>query len=49
LPDVNEAINSSILKRLVVSEDDTVPILGLGVKFMRWFSANMMMYVCKKI
>lgn len=48
-PDVNQKIKSSVLKRLVVSEDDTVPILGLGVKFMRWFSANMMMYVCKKI
>lgn len=36
----------SLLKRLVVSEDETVPVLGLGVKFMRWFSANMMMYVC---
>ena len=36
----------SLLKRLVVSEDATVPVLGLGVKFMRWFSGNMMMYVC---
>jgi ubiquinone/menaquinone biosynthesis C-methylase UbiE len=36
----------SLLKRLVVSEDAAIPVLGLGVKFMRWFSANMMMYVC---
>lgn len=36
----------SLVKRLVVSEDDTVPVLGLGVKFMRWFAGNMMMYVC---
>jgi len=36
----------SLLKRLIVSEDETIPILGLGVKFSRWFSANMMMYVC---
>lgn len=36
----------SLIKRLVVSEDDTVPVLGLGVKFSRWAFANMMMYVC---
>ncbi len=36
----------SLLKKLVVSEDANVPVLGLGVKFTRWFSANMMMYVC---
>jgi ubiquinone/menaquinone biosynthesis C-methylase UbiE len=45
-PDVNKSVNSSLIKRLVVSEDDSVPVLGLGVKFMRWLSANMMMYVC---
>jgi SAM-dependent methyltransferase len=39
---------TSLLSRLVVSEDETVPVLGLGVKFMRWFSANMMMYVCAR-
>jgi SAM-dependent methyltransferase len=37
----------SLLKRLVVSEDASVPILGLGVKMMRWGAANMMMYVCR--
>lgn len=36
----------SLLKRLVVSEDASVPVLGLGVKLTRWFSANLMMYVC---
>ncbi len=47
--DIEEIIKdrrTSMLSRLVVSEDETVPVLGLGVKFMRWFSANMMMYVC---
>ena len=39
---------SSLVKKLVVSEDDTIPLLGLGVKMMRWATANMMMYVCKK-
>ncbi len=39
---------ASLIKKLVVSEDDTIFALGLGVKFMRWVSANMMMYVCKK-
>ena len=36
----------SLIKRLVVSEDASVPVLGLGVTFMRWAAANMMMYVC---
>ncbi len=40
---------SSFLKRIVVSEDATVPVLGLSVKLMRWASANMMMYVCVRI
>ncbi len=39
---------SSLIKRLVVSEDDSNPLLGLGVKFMRWSVANMMMYVCRR-
>ena len=37
---------ASLAKRLVVSEDASVPLLGLAVRFMRWFAANMMMYVC---
>ncbi len=41
-----EKPNSSLLKRLIVSEDSSVRVLGLGVKLMRWFAANMMMYVC---
>lgn len=36
----------SLFKRLFVSEDVNIPILGLGVKLTRWFSANLMMYVC---
>lgn len=40
------ASSRSIIKRLVVNEDDAVPMLGLGVRFMRWAAANMMMYVC---
>jgi ubiquinone/menaquinone biosynthesis C-methylase UbiE len=49
--DITPLVNDSpvsLLKRLVVSEDSSIPVLGLGVKFMRWSSANMMMYVCKK-
>lgn len=38
----------SLIKRLVVCEDDSVPLLGLGVRFMRWSVANMMMYVCRR-
>lgn len=37
---------ASTLRRLLVSEDDSVPVLGLGVRFLRWFAANMMMYEC---
>lgn len=36
----------SLIRRLVVSEDATVPVLGLGVRLMRLLAANMMMYVC---
>ncbi|MEJ7623611.1 MAG: methyltransferase domain-containing protein [Pyrinomonadaceae bacterium] len=36
------------LKRLVVSEDASIPLLGLGVKALRWAAANMMMYVCRR-
>ena len=38
----------STLKRLLSDEDDKVPILGLGVRFMRRVCANMMMYVCQR-
>ncbi|MGE3466274.1 MAG: class I SAM-dependent methyltransferase, partial [Pyrinomonadaceae bacterium] len=47
--DIGELVRdrpSSIAKRLVVNEDPSIPVLGLGVKAMRWAAANMMMYVC---
>jgi SAM-dependent methyltransferase len=34
------------LKRLVISEDDTLPLGGWFVRVGRWAFANMMMYVC---
>ena len=37
----------SVLKRIVVAEDDSIPALGWGVRFLRWLAANMMMYECK--
>ena len=36
----------ALLKRLVVAEDDTVPVGGWFVRLGRWACANMMMYVC---
>lgn len=36
----------SLLKRLVVSEDDSVPVAGWAVRAARRLCANMMMYVC---
>ncbi len=39
---------ASLVKRLVVREDSSVPVLGVGVKLMRWSVANMMMYVCRR-
>lgn len=51
LVDVGELIQErpgSLLKRLAVNEDATVPVLGLGVRMLRWLAANMMMYVCKR-
>lgn len=41
-------VNLSLIKRLSVTEDASVPVLGLGVSFLRWTAANMMMYVCKR-
>lgn len=38
----------SLIKRLVVKEDGSVPVFGLGVKFLGWAAANMMMYVCRR-
>jgi SAM-dependent methyltransferase len=34
-------------KRVLVSEDVSVPLAGLPLRFLRWAAANMMMYVCK--
>ncbi|MGH9946970.1 MAG: class I SAM-dependent methyltransferase [Pyrinomonadaceae bacterium] len=39
---------SSLMKRLIVSEDANIPLLGLGVRVLRWSVANMMMYVCQR-
>lgn len=36
----------SLLKRIVVCEDDSIPVIGRGMQFLRWACANMMMYVC---
>lgn len=41
-----QSLSRSTIKRLIVSEDDHVPMVGLGVRLMRWVCANMMMYVC---
>jgi hypothetical protein len=49
--DVDELVadrQTSVLKKLLASEDDAVPIFGLGVKLMRWSVGNMMMYVCRR-
>ena len=43
----NSVSSRSTLKRLLSDEDDRVPVLGLGVRFMRRLCANMMMYVCQ--
>lgn len=44
------AMNSShsTLRRLINDEDDRIPLLGIGVRLMRWVCANMMMYVCQR-
>jgi len=36
----------SMMKRLIVGEDASVPIAGIGVRCLRYLAANMMMYVC---
>jgi hypothetical protein len=40
------AAKASVSKRFLVSEDATLPVLGIFVRVLRWFAANMMMYVC---
>ncbi len=37
---------NSLARRMAINEDVDIPIAGLAVRFMRWASANMMMYVC---
>jgi SAM-dependent methyltransferase len=37
---------ASLLKRLVVSEDDSIPVVGWVLRPVRWAAANMMMYEC---
>lgn len=49
--DVSEIIQDrpvSLPKRLLVNEDVSTPVLGMGVRAMRWAAANMMMYICKR-
>lgn len=41
-------VRISLAKRLIVCEDASVPVLGLGVTFFRWAVANMMMYICQR-
>ena len=41
------AARPSLAKRVLVSEDVSVPLAGLPLRFLRWAAANMMMYVCK--
>lgn len=48
LSNVNQPVSVSLLKRLVIGEDASIPVLGFGVKFMSWAVSNMMMYVCIK-
>lgn len=47
-PTTAESYLRRLIKRLIVSEDDTVPLAGLGVHLMRRVCANMMMYVCQR-
>ncbi len=41
-------VRPSVFKRMLVSEDDSVPIAGVLVCALRWFCANMVMYVCTR-
>jgi hypothetical protein len=34
------------LRRLLISEDASVPVAGHFVRALRWACGNMMMYVC---
>lgn len=37
---------TNLARSIVVNEDIDTPVAGLAVRFLRWSSANMMMYVC---
>ncbi len=39
----------SLIRRLALAEDDTVPVLGLAVRALRYACANMMMFVCHRV
>lgn len=39
---------TNLVKSLIVSENINTPVAGLAVRFLRWASANMMMYVCAR-
>jgi SAM-dependent methyltransferase len=42
----DKSAGKSLFKRLVISEDDSVPVAGLIIHALSWACANMMMYVC---
>jgi SAM-dependent methyltransferase len=46
IPRATGKVQPSLLKRLLVSEDEHVLVLGRSIPFLRWACANMMMYVC---
>ena len=39
----------TLAKRLLVGEDDTIPVAGGVVRALRWLAANMMLYECRLI
>lgn len=46
--EVAENVKPSLLKRLVVGEDLTLPVLGWLVRMLGWGCANMILYVCDR-
>lgn len=46
-PSLGAPAPPSLAKRLLVSEDASVPLAGVPLQFLRWAAANMMMYVCR--
>ena len=45
---VGRSALTNVVKSLVLSENVNTPVAGLAVRFLRWSSANMMMYVCTR-